>query len=352
MSQAMPGHLLPQASARSHRSALVAAVQATPAFLDLAAGLARLTQWTERAVRAGAELVLFPEAFLPGYPFGWRLGADAALAAAWRAEGLPELARHAVAVPSPVTERLGDLARTHGIHLAVGVIERIGDGPRPRLTRSLLIFDPRGTLIGRQHHAPGTPYEGLLLEPEAPAGPAAEGPALPLARVYLPFHGMELYLAPTHEQGRHWQDTIRHIANVGNCFVVSSSPYLTGAALPPAWRRLARAWELPAPHHRGGSAIVSPYGGYLAGPLYDREGLLLARLHPLAVLASPWRFDPARINAEVVRRAAGDPTPGVPAADWPVAWRTSEAGAPRLAQERRVIAAMLDALLREERARA
>lgn len=103
--------------------------------------------------------------------------------------------------------------------------------------------------------------------------------------------GLHIYLAPTADQRERWQATIRHIALEGRCFVLSCNQFLTKSMYPQDL--VAREEMKPEPEvlSRGGSAIVGPDGEYIAGPLWDEEGILTADLNLLEVAASRYDFD-------------------------------------------------------------
>lgn len=114
---------------------------------------------------------------------------------------------------------------------------------------------------------------------------------MPLARTALYAKGVELYLAPTADSRDTWQATLRHIACEGRCFVLGCNQYVTKATYPsdlPCIEELAGQPEVMC---RGGSAIVSPLGELLAGPLFDREGILTADLDLAEVARAKFDFD-------------------------------------------------------------
>jgi nitrilase len=112
---------------------------------------------------------------------------------------------------------------------------------------------------------------------------------MPLARFALYEQGVEIYLAPTAEDSESWLDSIRHIARESRAFVLSCCVFQRASSYPEDIP-LAEGDDLLG---RGGSAIVAPDGSYLAGPLWDREGILYADLDPATLYESRQRFDPA-----------------------------------------------------------
>jgi nitrilase len=208
------------------------------------------------------------------------------------------LARESVEVPGPDTERLGAIAREHSIRLAVGVNERAGG----TLYNALLVFGPDGTLDIHHRKLMPTNHERLVwglgdgggleaVETEIGrvGGLICWENLMPLARFALYQSGVEIYLAPTAEDEETWQISIRHIARESRSFVLSCCVFQRASSYPDDVQ-LADGDELVG---RGGSAILAPDGSYLAGPLWDEEGILYAELDPKMLYEERQRFDAA-----------------------------------------------------------
>ena len=274
----------------------VACVQAEPVVFDRAGTLEKLARLVRETAGEGAQIVLFPETFVPVYPSNrW------ARHLAHGSEGTKLFARlleQSVEVPGPHAAALAAVAREHGIWLAVGINER----ERGTIYNSLLLFAPNGRLALHHRKLVPTNHERLVwgqvdgrgLE-TVDIGAARVGGLIcwenlmPLARFALYERGVELYLAPTADDSEEWHYSIRHIAREARAFVVSSCSFQRASSYPDDIP-LADGGELL---DRGGSAIVSPDGSYLAGPLWDEEGILYADLDPALLHAARQRFDPA-----------------------------------------------------------
>jgi nitrilase len=286
------------------RPVIVACVQAEPVILDREATLDRLASLTADAAGHGAQLVVFPETFVPAYPTSAWAKALAGWADPRAKEAFALLARESVAVPGPAADRLGEIAREHGVWLVTGVNEF--DPARPgTLYNSLLYHAPDGSLALRHRKLVPTNHERLIWGPgdggglEAIATPLGRIGGLicwenymPLARFSLYASGIEIYIASTADDGDEWQSTLIHIARESRAFVVAPSHFQRAGSYPPDFP-LAELLEGRDVVGRGGSAILAPDGSYLAGPVYDREELLLAELDPNVLLAERQRFDPA-----------------------------------------------------------
>ncbi len=274
----------------------VACVQVEPVLFDRAATIERISEVAAEAAAGGARLILFPEAFIPAYPSNRWVGALAA-----GGGGKPvyaKLARESLEVPGPDTERLGEIAREHGLWLAVGanVLER------GTIYNALLVFGPDGKLALQHRKLMPTNHERLVwglgdgdgleaVETDLGrvGGLICWENLMPLARFALYETGVEIYLAPTADDSEQWHDSIRHIARESRAFVLSCCVFQRASSYPDDVP-LAEGDELMG---RGGSAILAPDGSYLAGPLWDEEGILYAELDPQRLYEERQRFDPA-----------------------------------------------------------
>jgi nitrilase len=282
----------------------VACIQAEPVVLDRDATIEKLADVAREAAGQGAQLLVFPEAFIPAYPSSvW-----AKALAGWETPGAKEafalLARESVEVPGPAADRLGEIAREHGVWLVTGVTEI--DPQRPStLFNTLLYHGPDGTLVERHRKLVPTNHERLVWGQGDGGGLRAfETPLgrlgglicwenyMPLARFALYESGVEIYIASTADDGDAWQATLVHIARESRSFVVSPSHFQRAAAYPDDFplRELIEGLDVIG---RGGSAILAPDGSYLAGPHYDSEAILYADLEPARLWAERQRFDVA-----------------------------------------------------------
>jgi nitrilase len=286
-----------------HERLTVACAQVEPVIFDRDATIEKIGRTTAEAAGRGARLVVFPEAVIPAYPSSiW-----AKALAGWAEEGAKEafalLAREAVEVPGPAERRLGELAREHEAWLVTGVTER--DPAHPgTLYNTLLFHSPDGELALKHRKLVPTNHERLVWGPGDGGGlEAVETPYgrlgglvcwenyMPLARFALYESGIELYVASTADDSEEWQSTLVHIARESRCFVIAPSHFQRARSYPDDFP-LARLLEGVDVIGRGGSAILAPDGSYLAGPLWDEEGVLYAELDPARLDGERQRFDP------------------------------------------------------------
>ena len=278
----------------------VAVVQAAPVLFDREATIEKTCRMTAEAAAQGAQLILFPEAFIPAYPRGLTFGTVVGSRSPQGRDTWQAYYSNAVDIPSPATEALGLAARQAKAYLVVGVIEREGG----TLYCTTLYFNPDGELVGKHRKIKPTAAERLIwgegdgstltvidTEYGKVGGLICWENYMPLARMAMYSKGVELYLAPTADSRDNWQATIRHIALEGRCFVLGCNQFVTKSMYPADLAGVEELANQPEVMCRGGSAIISPLGEVLAGPLFDKEGMLFADLDLAEVARSKFDFD-------------------------------------------------------------
>ena len=264
----------------------VAVIQASPVVFDREATLAKVAALTAEAAAQGAQLALFPEAFLSAYPRGLDFGA---VIGSRTEQGRADFERYwqsSVDVPGPSATELGRIAHTNHIYLIIGVIERDGG----TLYCTVLFFSPNGELMGKHRKVMPTASERLVWGfGDGSTLPVFDTPLgklgavicwenyLPLLRAAMYAKGIQIYCAPTADCRESWLATMRHIAVEGRCFVLGANQF-------------ARRRDFPADYNAfrdtppdtlitsGGSCIVDPFGNFLAGPNTGSEVILTAEI--------------------------------------------------------------------------
>jgi nitrilase len=281
----------------------VAVVQAASVVFDRDATLEKAATLIREAAAQGAQLVLFPEAFVPAYPRGLGFGMVVGSRSPQGRKLWQRYWENSVEVPSKATKRLGKVVREAGVHLAMGIIER-SQPSGGTLYCTTLYYGPDGCILGKHRKLKPTGAERLIwgegdgstltvLDTELGwiGGLICWENYMPLARMAMYGKGVQIYLAPTADSRDTWQATLRHIACEGRCFVLGCNQYVERTMYPKALQDSEELRGQPEVMCRGGSAIISPLGKVLAGPLYGQEGMLLAELDLSDVARAKLDFD-------------------------------------------------------------
>ena len=273
----------------------VAAVQASPVFLDREATADKVCALVKEAAAADAELIVFGESFIPAYPdWVWRTPA-------WSdGEFVQRLYAQAVSVPGPTLQRIGEAAAEANAYVVIGVTEVEGG----TLYNTLLYLGPDGRLLQRHRKLMPTGGErtvwgmgdgselGVVSTPFGVVGGLlCWENYMPLARAAIYAQHCDVYLAPTWDTSDTWVGTLRHIAKEGRQFVMGVAPLLRGSDVPEELRGtlygLEDDWM-----SRGFTTIVAPGGAVIAGPVVEREEIVYADLDVAAVQQQRRMFDP------------------------------------------------------------
>lgn len=271
-----------------------AVVQAGSILGDTRRTLEKLSDLTAEAARQGAKLVLFPEAFVGGYPKGMDFGAKLGLRTN---EGREQFRRYfecAIDAGGAQSDAIAEIARVNGVYLVTGVIERdVGT-----LYCSVFHYSPKGAFLGKHRKLMPTALERLVWG-------FGDGSTLsvfdtnlgrlgsvicwenymPLLRTAMYAKNIQIYCAPTVDDREVWFPSMRMIALEGRCFVLSACQFLPNVemAADPLLQSSACI--------RGGSSIIGPLGQVLSEPFFDREGVAVAEVDPREIVRAKYDFD-------------------------------------------------------------
>lgn len=276
-------------------------VQAGSKLFDTPATLDKLETLASEAARGGADLAVFPEAFVGGYPKGHDFGAPVGSRTAEGRDWFRRYYESAIDVPGLATERIAKIAAENKLNMVIGVIERAGG----TLYCSVLSFSADGQLLGKRRKLMPTAAERVIWGQgdgstldlvNFPFGRASAMICwenfMPMARMSQYAEGVEIWCAPTVDDRENWSALMRTIAMEGRCFVLSANQFL-------------RRDDAPADYHpiqgeapdtvliNGGSMIVSPLGEVLAGPAFGENAILFADLDPGEIIRGKMDFDVA-----------------------------------------------------------
>lgn len=270
----------------TEKTVRVAVVQAASVPFDTSACVEKAVRLIEEAASLGATVIVFPEAFITGYPKGLQFGAVVGARDAAGREEFRQYLDAAIEVPGRETSRIGKAAAAHGAYVVLGVIER----EHGTCYCTVLFFAPDGELLGKHRKLMPTAMERLvwgfgdgstLTAVDSPYGRIGAVICwenyMPMMRMAMYAKDVALYCAPTADDRDTWLSSMQHVALEGRCFVLTACQFLRKGDFPDTVR-VSLGDSPDAVLMRGGSAIISPMGKVLAGPHFDGETILTASL--------------------------------------------------------------------------
>jgi nitrilase len=282
----------------------IAVAQLAPVFLDKKATLKKACDAIAQAGAHKARLIVFPEAYLSGYP-DW----------VWSVPGnkkqlydtlYNELLQNAMTIPGEELSTLCQAARKAKIYVAIGINERNVEASNASLFNTLVYITDDGVLLGKHRKLVPTGSERLIWAQgdgstidvfETPFGRISGllcwENYMPLARYTLYARGTELYLAPTWDSSEIWTVSMRHIAKEGGVFVICCCMALMRDSIPDKYEfkelyKTDKIWI-----NAGNSCVVNPKGQIIAGPICDKEEIIYADIDRTLIPAAKWILDVA-----------------------------------------------------------
>jgi len=276
-----------------------ATVQAASIPTDAPASARKAAELIEEAAANGARLIVFPEAFLGGYPKGASFGTPVGMR---KPEGREDFRRyHAAAIDldGPEVQAIADATKATGAFVVIGVIERDGG----TLYCTALFFDGERGLVTKHRKLMPTGAERLIWGfGDGSTMPVIETSLgrigavicwenyMPMMRMAMYDQGVTLYCAPTADDRDTWAASMRHVALEGRCHVLSACQHITRSAYPADFD-CALGDDPETVLLRGGSMIVGPLGQVLAGPDFSGEVILYADIDPDDGVRAKYDFD-------------------------------------------------------------
>jgi len=268
----------------------VAVIQKPPTLLDRKETLKGALESVQEASSEGADLLVFPEAFIPGYPsWIWRLepGRDTALSA----DIHQRLRENAVDLTKDHLQPILDAAAKHQVTIVIGINELDSTFSGTTLFNTVLIIGPDGRILNRHRKLMPTNAERMvwgmgdatgLRVVETPVGRIGAlicwESYMPLARYALYAQGLDIYITPTWDSGESWIASMQHIAKEGGCWVVGTATALQGSDIPQDFPERNRLFGSDEWINDGDAVVVKPMGAIVAGPLNRQKGILYAEI--------------------------------------------------------------------------
>jgi nitrilase len=274
----------------------IALVQTPPALLNREATIEKAVALVGEVAAEGAELAVFPETFISGYPIWmWRLrpGGDMALTN----ELYGTLFENAVDLESDDLDPLTAAARDHSVTVVCGMNERDGTVSRGTLYNTAVVIGSDGNILNRHRKLMPTNPERMvhgfgdasgLRVVDTPAGRIGTllcwENYMPLARYSLYAQGVEIYIAPTYDSGDAWIGTLQHIAREGRCWVLGSGFVMRASDIPADFPQKDELYPDPDVWvNPGDSLVIGPDGKTAVGPMRQEVGVLYADIDLSAV---------------------------------------------------------------------
>ncbi len=281
----------------------IAVVQAAPVMFDKTKSTDKAVKLIAEAAEQGAELIVFPELFIAGYPYGMTYGFTVGSRNEEGRKDWKAYYDNSIVVPGEESERLAQAAKQAHAYVSIGVSER--DAVTATLYNSNIMFSPEGELLhvhrklkptGAERFVWGDADKHYFPVANTPWGPVGAmicwESLMPLARVALYQKGITIYISPNTNDYESWFSTIRHIAIEGKCFFINCDVFFTRDMYPKDLRCPEEIAKLPEIVCRGGSCVVDPFGNYVTEPVWDKEEIIYAELDMQKVPASRMEFDP------------------------------------------------------------
>lgn len=280
----------------------VALIQASPILFRKDETVEKTVSLIREAGRRGADLIVFPESFIPCYPYGMTFGFTVGSRTEDGRKDWKVYYDNSVVVPSVDTDRIAAAAAEAKAYVSLGITEKGADDCTLYCTN--LFFSPEGALVGKHRKLKptgaerciwGDGHEGAFPIIDTPWGKMGSlicwENYMPLARAALYQKGVSLYLAPNTNNNEEWQTTIRHIAIEGHCYVMNVNQYVTRDMYPDILHCPDEIEKLPAGVCTGGSCVVNPFGHYATEPVWDQEEIIYADIDMDQVPLSRMEFD-------------------------------------------------------------
>ncbi len=278
-----------------------AIVQATPVMFDKARSLEKALCLMDEAAANAAELIVFPELFLPGYPYGMTFGFTVGSRRADGRQDWKQYYDNSLLADGPEMQQLRDRAAALGVYLSMGYSQR--DAVTGTLYNSNMMIAPDGRAMNHRKLKPtgservvwGDADRDYFPVMDTPWGPMASlicwESYMPLARVALYQKGISLYISPNTNDNPEWQNTIRHIAIEGHCYFINADLIFRREDYPETVSAAAEIAALQDVACRGGSCFIDPFGHEASETVWDREAVIYADLDMQKVPASRMELD-------------------------------------------------------------
>ena len=279
----------------------IAVVQAAPMMFDKKKCTEKAIQLIKECAENGAEFVVFPELFIPGYPYGMTYGFTVGSRNADGRKDWKCYYDNSILADGPEMREIAGAAMAGKVYVSIGYSEV--DPVTATLYNSNMMISPEGETYNHRKLKPtgservvwGDADKDFFPVMNTPWGPVGNlicwESYMPLARTALYQKGVTIYISPNTNDNAEWQNTIRHIAIEGHCYFVNCDMYFTKQMYPATFSAKDEIAKLPNVVCRGGSCIIDPYGHDASETIWDKEGIIYAELDMQKVPSSRMEHD-------------------------------------------------------------
>ena len=281
---------------------IAAAVQASSKLFDTAATLDVFATKLSEAKAKRADLVVFPEAFIGGYPKGIDFGVRVGMRSPKGREEFKAYFNSAISRDSSEMKHICELVKDTGLNTVVGIIEKDGG----TLYCSSACIGRDGSILSWHRKLVPTAMERVIWgQGDGSTMQVAQTDLgtlsmaicwenyMPLYRTHLYNQGTQLHCVPTVDDREVWLPTMQAIALEGRCFVISACQFMTVNDVKADWFKPIQGTEPGTVLIKGGSCIISPMGEILAKPVYNQEALVTAEIDLNEIIGGKFDLDVA-----------------------------------------------------------
>ncbi len=278
----------------------IAVVQATPIMFDKDKCLEKVISIIEECASNGAEFVVFPELFIPGYPYGMNFGFTIGNRDNESRKDWKNYYDNSIIFDGIEMNKIVYTAVKNHVYVSIGYSER--DSKTSTLYNSNMMISPEGETFNHRKLKPtgserliwGDANKEYFPVMDTPWGPVGNlicwESYMPLARFALYEKGISIYISPNTNDNQEWQNTIRHIAIEGHCYFINCNMVFKKSDYPESTDDEILS-KLDDTVCKGGTCIIDPYGHEVSETLWDKEGIIYADLYMNKIIESRMEFD-------------------------------------------------------------
>tara|TARA_R110002073_G_scaffold89852_6_gene212487 strand:+ start:6864 stop:7817 length:954 start_codon:yes stop_codon:yes gene_type:complete len=283
----------------------VALAQISPVWLNKEKTIQKIERTINEAAKENAELIVFGEALLPGYPFWVELTNGATFNSTVTKEIHGHYVKNSIMIEKGELDSICALAKQHQMAIYIGIMERAANRGGHSIYASLVYIDQQGIIQSVHRKLQPTYEERLTWAPGDGNGlqvhPLKEFTVgglncwenwMPLPRTALYGLGENLHIAVWPGSDHNTKDITRFIARESRSYVISVSSLMAKSDFPSDTPHVDKiVANAPETLANGGSCIAGPDGEWIIEPVIGKEGLIYETLDFSRVYQERQNFD-------------------------------------------------------------